>query len=53
MPCAFGRGHEEVLVIEEKRPVIEDQLTHALLSLARRRAAPRITGKTDESRGAA
>ena len=43
---AFGRGHQEVLVIEEKRPVIEEQLTHAFYHVA---AAdrPRITGKTD------
>jgi indolepyruvate ferredoxin oxidoreductase len=44
---AFGRGHQELLVIEEKRPVIEEQLTHAFYHepAAQR---PRITGKTDE-----
>ena len=43
----FGRGHEEVLVIEEKRPVIEEQLTHAFYHVAAS-DRPRITGKTDE-----
>jgi indolepyruvate ferredoxin oxidoreductase len=43
----FGRGHQELLVVEEKRPVIEEQLTHAFYhELAADR--PRITGKTDE-----
>lgn len=44
---SFGRGHEELLVVEEKRPVIEEQLTHAFYHepAAQR---PRITGKTDE-----
>lgn len=44
---SFGRGHEELLVIEEKRPVIEEQLTHAFYHepAAQR---PRITGKTDQ-----
>jgi indolepyruvate ferredoxin oxidoreductase len=43
---AFGRGHQEILVIEEKRPIIEEQLTHAFYHVP---AAdrPRITGKTD------
>ena len=45
---AFGRGHQEVLVVEEKRPVIEDQLTAAFYHepVADR---PRITGKTDDT----
>jgi indolepyruvate ferredoxin oxidoreductase len=44
---AFGRGHEELLAIEEKRPVIEEQLTHAFYhELAADR--PRITGKVDD-----
>ena len=43
---AFGRGHQEVLVIEEKRPVIEEQLTHAFYHVAASER-PRITGKTD------
>jgi len=44
---AFGRGHTELLCVEEKRPVIEEQLTHAFYheNAAER---PRITGKTDE-----
>jgi indolepyruvate ferredoxin oxidoreductase len=44
---AFGRGHKELLCIEEKRPVIEEQLTHAFYheSAANR---PTITGKTDD-----
>jgi indolepyruvate ferredoxin oxidoreductase len=46
--CAFGRGHEEVLVVEEKRPVIEDQLTSAFYH-APADLRPRITGKTDEN----
>jgi indolepyruvate ferredoxin oxidoreductase len=43
----FCRGHKEVLVVEEKRPVIEEQLAYALYHdpAAQR---PRITGKTDE-----
>ena len=47
---AFGRGHEEVLVVEEKRPIIEDQLTSAFYREPAQ-VRPRITGKTDE-RGA-
>jgi len=41
---AFASGHEEVLVIEEKRANVETQLKDALYGLAVR---PRITGKTD------
>ncbi|XLZ70945.1 indolepyruvate ferredoxin oxidoreductase family protein [Massilia sp. SR12] len=41
---AFAAGHEEVLVIEEKRANVETQLKDALYGLAVR---PRITGKTD------
>jgi indolepyruvate ferredoxin oxidoreductase len=44
---AFGRGHRELLCIEEKRPVIEEQLTHAFYHESAD-ARPRITGKTDE-----
>ena len=44
---AFGRGHEELLVVEEKRPIIEEQLTHAFYHEPADRR-PRITGKTDE-----
>ena len=44
---AFARGHQEILVVEEKRPVIEEQLTHALYHDAAAER-PRITGKTDD-----
>ena len=44
---AFGRGHQEVLVVEEKRPVMEEQLTHAFYHEAAA-SRPRITGKFDE-----
>jgi indolepyruvate ferredoxin oxidoreductase len=44
---AFGRGHRELLCIEEKRPVIEEQLTHAFYHESAD-TRPRITGKTDE-----
>ncbi|WP_310535149.1 indolepyruvate ferredoxin oxidoreductase family protein [Novosphingobium sp.] len=37
-------GAEEVLVVEEKRPVIEEQLAHTFYGEAK---APRLTGKTD------
>jgi indolepyruvate ferredoxin oxidoreductase len=39
----FAQGLEEVLVIEDRRPVLEPQLREALYSLDTR---PRITGKT-------
>ena len=42
---AFADGLEEILVVEEKRPVVEDQLTRLLYALPSR---PRITGKRDE-----
>ena len=44
---AFGRGHGELLCVEEKRPVIEEQLTHAFYHEPAA-GRPRITGKTDE-----
>ena len=44
---AFGRGHQELLVLEEKRPIIEEQLTHAFYHEPADRR-PRITGKTDD-----
>ncbi|MYN28701.1 indolepyruvate ferredoxin oxidoreductase family protein [Duganella levis] len=47
--CAFAAGHEEVLVIEEKRANVETQLKDALYCLAQR---PRISGKTDGDGGA-
>ncbi|MYN03247.1 indolepyruvate ferredoxin oxidoreductase family protein [Pseudoduganella sp. DS3] len=43
---AFAAGHEEVLVIEEKRANVETQLKDALYGLAVR---PRITGKADDT----
>ncbi len=41
----FGDGLEELLVVEEKRPLVEEQLAAALYDLDRR---PRILGKRDE-----
>jgi indolepyruvate ferredoxin oxidoreductase len=41
----FARGLEEVMVVEDRRPVLEPQLRDALYHEAQR---PRITGKTDE-----
>ncbi|HEY4548504.1 MAG TPA: indolepyruvate ferredoxin oxidoreductase family protein [Pedomonas sp.] len=43
---AFAAGCSEVLVIEEKRPVIEEQLAHILYNLATD-ARPRLSGKKD------
>lgn len=43
---AFCDGLEDVLVIEEKRGVIEDQLARLLYNASRR---PRLLGKRDES----
>ncbi|HEX8613411.1 MAG TPA: indolepyruvate ferredoxin oxidoreductase family protein [Telluria sp.] len=43
---AFARGHEEVLVIEEKRANVETQLKDALYHLAGG-ARPRVSGKAD------
>ena len=42
----FVEGLQEVLVIEEKRSVIESQLKDALYNLPERRR-PRVSGKTD------
>jgi indolepyruvate ferredoxin oxidoreductase len=44
----FAAGLEEVLVVEEKRPLIEDQLVKLLYNLEPARR-PRIIGKRDES----
>jgi indolepyruvate ferredoxin oxidoreductase len=44
----FAEGLEDVLVIEEKRGLIEDQLVHCLYNLPADRR-PRIVGKTDET----
>jgi indolepyruvate ferredoxin oxidoreductase len=43
---AFADGLEEVLVIEDRRPLLEWQLRDALFHAA---ARPRIVGKTDEA----
>ncbi len=43
----FARDLETILVVEEKRPVIEDQLRALLYDLPHD-ARPRIVGKTDE-----
>jgi indolepyruvate ferredoxin oxidoreductase len=42
---SFVRGLEEILVVEEKRPIIEEQLAALLYNEAER---PRILGKRDE-----
>ncbi len=46
----FARGLEEILVVEEKRPVVEDQIK-AILYDGADAARPRVVGKRDE-RGA-
>lgn len=45
---AFCQGLEEVLVVEEKRPLIEDQLRAQLYNW-RDDVRPRVVGKTDET----
>jgi indolepyruvate ferredoxin oxidoreductase len=42
---AFADGLEDLLVVEEKRPFLEDQLARLLYNQERR---PRLLGKTDE-----
>ena len=42
---AFAEGYDEVMVIEEKRPIVETELARALVNAARR---PLLTGKRDE-----
>ena len=42
----YARGHEEILVLEEKRDLIESQLARALYDSEQR---PRIVGKTLEN----
>ena len=41
----FAAGLDEILVVEEKRPIIEDQLVKLLYNMDKR---PRIIGKRDE-----
>ncbi len=44
---AFAAGKREILVIEEKRPIIEQQLKDALFNMESTRR-PVVVGKTDE-----
>ncbi|MBL4782019.1 MAG: indolepyruvate ferredoxin oxidoreductase family protein [Porticoccaceae bacterium] len=44
----FAAGLEEILVVEEKRPLVEDQLKSLLYALADDQR-PRVVGKQDES----
>ncbi|MEZ4330862.1 MAG: indolepyruvate ferredoxin oxidoreductase family protein [Myxococcota bacterium] len=43
---AFAAGHDDLLVVEEKRPVIEEQMASILYNLSPR---PRLSGKQDPS----
>ncbi|MFO1415638.1 MAG: indolepyruvate ferredoxin oxidoreductase family protein [Burkholderiales bacterium] len=43
---AFAEGLEEILVVEEKRPFVEDQLAKLLYDAPQR---PRLVGKRDEA----
>ena len=45
---AFAANHEEILVVEEKRAVIEDQFARMLFHVSADRR-PRLCGKTDEA----
>ena len=47
---AFALGLEEIVVVEEKRPILEDQLKSLLYHWPDARR-PRILGKRDEDRG--
>jgi indolepyruvate ferredoxin oxidoreductase len=42
----FAHGLQDILVVEEKRGLVEDQLAHSLYNLAER---PTVVGKRDES----
>ncbi|MFD2236445.1 indolepyruvate ferredoxin oxidoreductase family protein, partial [Aureimonas populi] len=46
--AAFARGLEEILVVEEKRPILEDQIKALLFNLPEG-ARPRVLGKRDET----
>lgn len=43
--AAFIRANKEVLVVEEKRPIIEDQLAHLLVNMKKH---PLLLGKHDD-----
>ncbi len=43
----FARGHEEILVVEEKLPLMEQQITRMLFNWPAD-ARPRVVGKLDE-----
>ncbi len=45
--CEFVEGHEEILVVEEKRPVIEEQITLLLYNETDPKRRPRVVGKTE------
>ncbi|WP_255325978.1 MULTISPECIES: indolepyruvate ferredoxin oxidoreductase family protein [Sphingobium] len=45
--AAFARGHETLLVVEEKRPFLEEQIAALLINEAER---PLVIGKRDESK---
>jgi len=44
----FAAGHDEVLIVEEKRPVLENQIKQALFNIPAKQR-PRIVGKKDEN----
>lgn len=44
----FAEGHDEILIVEEKRPVLENQIKQALFNIPAKKR-PRIVGKTDEN----
>ena len=44
----FAANHEEILVVEEKRPIIEEQLARLLFHVSADRR-PRLSGKSDET----
>lgn len=44
----FASGYEELIFVEEKRPIIEEQAARALVNFSSA-SRPRIVGKTDEN----